>query len=105
MNVDSSFQKELTFINKLSKNGGVAAIIKSIDGGKTWLNIPDENTPAFFSPDFGAPAFLTFGKGNTETPESHAPYIYAVSNDGNWASGNQVRMGKVHKDSIINKIA
>jgi len=83
----------------------VAAIIKSTDGGKTWLNIPDENTPTFFSPDFGAPAFLTFGKGNTETPESLAPYVYAISNDDNWASGSQVRMGRVHKDSIIYKNA
>jgi len=105
MNVDSSFQKELTFINKFSKNGGVAAIIKSTDFGKTWQNIPDENTPMFFNPDFGAPAFLTFGKGNTETPKRLAPYVYAISNDGNWASGDQVRMGRVHRDSIIYKNA
>lgn len=105
VNVDASFQQKLTFINRYSKHGGVAAIIKSVDGGKTWLNIPEENTPAFFGPSFGAPAFLTFGKGNTETPAHLAPYVYAVSNDVNWASGSHVRMGRVHRDSVIRKDA
>jgi hypothetical protein len=105
MNVDSSIRANVNFINKYSKLGGVAAIIKSVDGGKTWTNIPDENTPPLFSPAFGAPAFLTFGKGNTETPQNLAPYVYAVSNDGSWETGNHVRMGRVHRDSIIHKEA
>lgn len=105
MDVDSSKQDALSFINKYSKLGGVAAIIKSKDGGKTWSNIPDENTPQLFPPEFGAPAFLTFGKGNTETPKSLDPYVFAVSNDINWASGDNVRLGRVHRDSIIDKSA
>jgi hypothetical protein len=105
MNVDSSLRVNVSFINKYSKLGGVAAIIKSADGGKTWTNTPGENTPPLFSADFGPPAFLTFGKGNTETPQDLAPYVYAVSNDGSWATGNHVRMGRVHRDSIIHKQA
>jgi hypothetical protein len=31
--------------------------------------------------------------------------VYAVSNDGSWETGNHVRMGRVHRDSIINKKA
>jgi hypothetical protein len=101
VNIDKSIRTNLNFINKYSKLGGVAAIIKSVDGGKTWTNLPDENIPPLFSPSFGAPAFLTFGKGNTETPQHLAPYVYAVSNDGSWETGNDVRMGRVHRDSVI----
>jgi len=104
-NVDSSFRENLTYINRYSKLGGVAGIIKSNDGGKTWTNIPTENTPLFFGPDFGAPAFLTFGKGNTETPQELSPFVYAISNDENWASGNHVRMGRVHRDSLLSRSA
>jgi len=104
-NVDASLQPNLTFINRYSKHGGVAGIIKSTDWGKTWTNIPQEDSPTFFSPDFGAPAFLTFGRGNSETPVNLAPYVYAVSNDGNWTSGDHVRMGRVHRDSISSRSA
>ena len=99
--LDSLLGTNMGFIDAYSKLGGVAGIIKSDDFGKTWTNIPDENTPIFFEPEFGAPAFLTFGKGNTETPEDLAPYVYAISNDGSWATGDNVRLGRVHRDSIL----
>lgn len=104
-NVDASLQPNLGFINRYSKLGGVAGIIKSTDWGKTWTNIPNEDSPIFFSPDFGAPAFLSFGKGNSEIPDNLKPYVYAISNDGNWTSGDHVRMGRVHRDSIANRNA
>jgi len=89
------------FIDGFSKNYGVASIIKSTDFGKTWTNLPGKETPEFFGPTFGAPAFLTFGPGNTQTPDDLNPYVYAISNDGNWASGDNVFLGRVHRDSII----
>jgi hypothetical protein len=104
-NIDPTINPQLGFINRYSKHGGVAAIIKSVDKGKTWTNIPNAETPIFFGANFGAPAFLTFGKANTETPTDLAPYIYAISNDVNWTSGDHIRMGRVHRDSVLNKTA
>lgn len=94
-------RREVGFIDGFSKNYGVAGIIHSKDFGKTWTNLPGKNTPEFFGSKFGAPAFLTFGPGNTETPKYLSPYVYAISNDGNWASGDNVFLGRVHRDSII----
>ena len=96
-----STRGEVGFTDGYSKIYGVAGIIQSKDLGKTWTNLPAKNTPEFFGSKFGAPAFLTFGPGNTETPKDLAPYVYAVSNDGNWASGDNVFLGRVHRDSII----
>ncbi len=92
---------QVGFIDGFSKNYGVAGIIQSKDFGKTWTNLPGKYTPEFFGPKFGAPAFLTFGPGNTEIPKDLYPYVYAISNDGNWASGDNVFLGRVHRDSII----
>jgi len=103
--VDSVLEFNMRFAEALSKHGGVAGIIVSHDFGKTWSNLPDENTPQFFSPKFGAPAFLTFGPGNSEVPDELKPYIYAISNDGNWASGDNIYLGRVHRDSIIHRDA
>jgi hypothetical protein len=96
-------RKQVGFIDGFSKNYGVAAIIQSGDLGRTWTNLPTKDTPEFFGPRFGAPAFLTFGPGNTETPAPLQPYVYAISNDGNWASGDNVYLARVHRDSIVHR--
>jgi hypothetical protein len=98
-------RREVGFIDGYSKIYGVAGIIHSKDLGKTWTNLPGKNTPEFFGNKFGAPAFLTFGPGNKETPANLAPYVYAISNDGSWATGDNVFLGRVHRDSIINREA
>jgi len=104
-NLDSALGYNMGFIDAYSRNGGVAGIIVSHDFGKEWSNLPDETTPRFFPPKFGAPAFLTFGPGNTEVPAELQPYIYVISNDGSWASGDNVFLGRVHRDSILSKDA
>jgi len=101
--LDSALGYNMGFVDAYSKNGGVAGIIVSPDFGKTWNNLPNEKTPQFFPPQFGAPAFLTFGKGNTEVPPDLQPYIYAISNDGSWATGDHIYLGRVHHDSILNR--
>jgi hypothetical protein len=96
---------EVGFIDGYSKIYGVACIIQSKDFGETWTNLPGKNSPEFFGNKFGAPAFLTFGPGNTETPAALEPYVYAISNDGSWATGDNVFLGRVHRDSVIHRKA
>jgi hypothetical protein len=96
---------EVGFIDGFSKNYGVAGIIHSEDFGKTWTNLPGKDTPEFFGPRFGAPAFLTFGAGNTQTPPELGRYVYAISNDGNWASGDHVFLGRVPRDRVTSREA
>lgn len=103
--LDSTLGYNMGFIDAYSRNGGVAGIIVSHDLGKTWSNLPNETTPQFFAPKFGAPAFLTFGPGNTQVPSAFQPYIYAISDDGSWATGDNVFMGRVHRDSLLNRQA
>jgi hypothetical protein len=98
-------RREVGFIDGFSKLYGVAGIIESKDLGKTWTNLPGKDTPAFFGPKFGAPAFLTFGPGNTATPPELNPYVYAISNDGNWASGDNVFFGRVPRDRVTSREA
>ena len=95
----------LGFIDGYSKLYGVAGIIVSKDAGATWTNLPGKDTPEFFGARFGAPAFLTFGPGNTRTPAAFTPYVYAISNDGSWATGDNVFLGRVHRDRVIERDA
>ena len=93
----------LGFIDGYSKLYGVAGIIVSKDHGASWTNLPGKDTPEFFGARLGAPAFLTFGPGNTETPAAFAPYVYAISNDVSWATGDNVFLGRVPRDEVIDR--
>jgi len=95
----------LFFTSAYSKNYGIAGIIKSTDMGKTWTNVPDANTPRFLGPRFAGLTFLNFGPGYSDVPQHLSPYVYAMSNDGSWETGDNVFMARVHKDSIINRSA
>jgi hypothetical protein len=93
------------FSSTYSKNYGIAGIIKSTDFGKTWTNVPNANTPLFLGPKFAGLTFLNFGPGYNNVPGDVSPYVYAMSNDGSWETGNHVFMARVHEDSIINREA
>ena len=98
---DSVMLSNMYFSSSYSKNYGIAGIIKSTDFGKTWTNVPDAKTPRFLGPKFAGLTFLNFGPGYSDVPNGLSPYVYAMSNDGSWETGDHVFMARVHKDSII----
>jgi len=102
---DSTMLSNMHFSSTYSKNYGIAGIIKSTDFGKTWTNVPNANTPRFLGPKFAGLTFLNFGPGYSNVPGDLSPYVYAMSNDGSWETGDHVFMARVHKDSIINREA
>ncbi len=98
---DSVLLRNMWFSSGLSKNHGIGGIIVSEDGGNTWNNVPNENTPRFLGPKFAGLTFINFGPGYTDVPAKLAPYVYACSNDGSWETGDHLYMARVHKDSIL----
>ena len=98
---DSALLYTMYFIDSYSKNHGTAGFIKSTDLGKTWTSIPDAGTPRFLGPRFGGLCFVQFGPGYTEVPPELGPYVYALSNDGSWETGDNVFMARVHRDSLL----
>jgi hypothetical protein len=92
-------------IDAVSTQAGVVGIMYSDDEGKTWNNVPDGNTPYFLGPNFGGLAFVGFGPGYTGVPESLGSYVYAVSNDENWETGNNVFMARVPRDRVLDRSA
>jgi hypothetical protein len=102
---DSTMLRNMWFSSSYSKNYGIAGIIKSTDFGKTWSNIPKATTPRFLGPKFAGLTFLNFGSGYSNVPRDLYPYVYAMSNDGSWETGDHVFMARVHKDSILDREA
>jgi hypothetical protein len=102
---DSTMLRNMWFSSSYSKNYGIAGIIKSTDFGKTWSNIPKATTPRFLGPKFAGLTFLNFGPGYSDVPRDLYPYVYAMSNDGSWETGDHVFMARLHKDSILNREA
>lgn len=118
---------------KNSQHGSDATIICSEDYGKTWtpdLNellsqfekeqydrvkcsnnswktAPEERTgyngwkPMFPGCLFGGPSFIQYGKDNEDAPDD---FVYAISTD-HWDNGRDLRLGRVKKDSILNREA
>jgi hypothetical protein len=77
----------------------------SDDKGLTWNNVPDGDTPYFLGPRFAALAFVGFGPGYTGVPVMLGDYVYAISNDENWESGNSIFLARVPKDKVLERQA
>jgi hypothetical protein len=102
---DPDFLQSMYMADSYSKNYGVAGIICSSDFGKTWTNIPDASTPRFLGPKYAGLTFLNFGPGYSDVPKALGEYVYAMSNDGSWETGDNVFMARVHSDSILTRKA
>jgi hypothetical protein len=93
-----------------------ASIIRSVDGGKTWINAWGQKGSGGAAPpwstryrryramfpgqSFSAPFFIQYGPGNTRTVDDADKYLYAVSNDGYAYNGNYLRRARVPLDKV-----
>ena len=97
------YEEYLGMVDLISPNGGVAALMFSDDEGKTWQNVPSPDAGPedyFLGPRFAGLAFVQFGPGATAIPEAHGDYLYALSNDSNWETGDHIFLARVPRDTI-----
>lgn len=79
-----------------------SSVIKSTDGGRTWARSAKENhdSPMFPGPQFGTPHFVWYGKDGHSTVDNGDRYVYALSNDGFWESGDDYIVGRVLRSRL-----
>ena len=87
----------------LSLSGGVAGFIYSDDNGVTWNNYQNLGDGNFLGPRFTALQFINFGPGYTGVPDYLRGYVYAISNDENWESGNNLFLARAPLHKILDK--
>ena len=88
--------------NEGSQHGSDATILTSYNKGFFWApSFQNIKEPMFPGHKFGGPAFINYGKDNENAIDE---YIYAVSSD-QWDSGSNLRLGRVHKSSIMDRNA
>lgn len=102
---DVSNRQDFLAVDRYSKLGGIPVIIWSRDGGKTWGNLPRKDTPVFLGPNFGNLQFIAFGPGYSRVPAEYGDYVYAVSNDSNWESGDHLYLARVQRDRVLERPA
>jgi hypothetical protein len=49
---------------------------------------------------FGTPYFIQYGKAGTQTAHNSDKYVYAISNNGFWDNGDNMKLGRVLKSKI-----
>ena len=79
-----------------------SSIIKSEDNGVTWTRTAAENydNPMFPGKRFGAPYFVWYGKDGSGSVDNADKYVYAVSNNGHFESGDNYIIGRVLKTKL-----
>jgi hypothetical protein len=87
-------------LDAFSQLAGVVTFMTSSDGGVTWQNLPGRDSPYILGPKFGGLAFVGFGPGYTGVPPFLGDYVYAISNDESWETGNHVFLARVPKASF-----
>ncbi len=97
--------RPLWLADAISRHGGIAGIMWSDDYGRTWNGAPDADTPYFLGPRFAGLAFVGFGPGYTGVPRGLDGYVYAISNDGSWESGDHVFLARMPRDRVLDRAA
>jgi len=94
-----------TIIDAYSKHAGIAGIIVSNDMGKNWRNIPGPNDHPFFGQRYANLHFVNFGPGYTDVPQELGDYVYGISNDKNWESGDNLFLARVPRNKMLDRSA
>jgi hypothetical protein len=102
---DVSNRRDFLAVDRYSKLGGIPGILRSRDSGKTWTNVPGKTTPRFLGPNFGNLQFIGFGPGYTRVPEKFGDFVYAISNDSNWESGDRLFLARVPRERVLERAA
>eukprot|EP01120_Amphizonella_sp_Union-15-10_P017207 TRINITY_DN9494_c0_g1_i1.p1 TRINITY_DN9494_c0_g1~~TRINITY_DN9494_c0_g1_i1.p1 ORF type:complete len:521 (+),score=108.45 TRINITY_DN9494_c0_g1_i1:62-1564(+) len=81
------------------------SFVKSTDHGKTWSPIPswepslNRYTSIFPGQSFSTPYLLNFGQdGFGNNVDESDKYVYAVSNDGYWTTGDKLFVGRADRN-------
>jgi hypothetical protein len=90
-------------LDATSHLGGVASLMYSDDKGATWHNSPVPNAPHFLGPRFAGLSFVGFGPGYTGVPDPLAGYVYAISNDDNWETGNHIFLARAPLHAVLDR--
>ncbi len=93
------------FVNSLALSYGMLGFVVSDDGGKTWVKIPDRNGPEFLGKRWTNIQFLNFGPGYSGVPAHLQGYVYAISSDFSWETGDHLFLARVQKDRILDRRA
>ena len=101
----SSDTKPFWFMNMLSKHRGVIALMWSDDGGRSWSNVPAPDDEPILGERFAGLAFVGFGPGYRDVPGAYEGYVYAISNDRNWESGDAVFLARVPRARVAERAA
>jgi hypothetical protein len=91
-----------------SPHGGVAGLMYSDDKGKSWANVPGPEVGPenyFLGPRFAGLAFLQYGPGHSMVPDEHGDYVYALSNDSNWETGDHIFLARVARGDLLDRSA
>jgi hypothetical protein len=97
------FENDFKIANLISAHGGVVALMYSDDQGQTWQNVPSpEDGPEsyFLGERFAGLAFVAFGPGYSGVPERFGEYVYAISNDRNWETGDNIFLARAPIASV-----
>jgi hypothetical protein len=97
------FEDDFDIVNLLSAHGGVVALMHSDDQGQSWSNVPraDHGPEHYFlGEDFAGLAFVGFGPGTTGVPEYLGNFVYAISNDRNWETGDNIFLARAPRDEV-----
>lgn len=102
------FEDNFEQVNLISAHGGVVSLMHSSDRGVTWDNVPPVTAGResyFLGERYAGLAFVGFGPGYSGVPEQLGDFVYAISNDRNWETGDNIFLARAPRSAILDRSA